>query len=247
MTTSGDRRHLIWLALGVLVPGAVLLALGIMLVRQETELEQRRGADEEALRSWVLDARSGEVLDSLIDVRAVAVMPDGRSLLYPRPTETNRRCWDAVDLDDRSVTEVRCFNDSATRGSGFGEVSRSGKLIHLSYRGADSLIVNRVFSLDGDLDLLLEKTPSDERLAVEIAVDDSGAYLVSPDSVVFVDFETGARMPIGSGLAPGYSIRGEVWRLHPDGVRFEAWLDEPMPSDDLTVIHNVRGMHDLGR
>ncbi|NNE71844.1 MAG: tetratricopeptide repeat protein, partial [Rhodothermales bacterium] len=142
--------------------------------------------DSLASMTWILDSRRGEVLDSLIDVRAIAVMPDGRSLLYPRPTKTNRRCWDAIDLDHRSVTEVRCFDDSANYGSGFGEVSRSGKLIHLSYRGADSLVVNRVFSLDGDLDLLLTKTPRDEKLAVEIAVDDTGAYLVSPDSVVFV-------------------------------------------------------------
>ncbi|NNE69863.1 MAG: hypothetical protein HKN29_05805, partial [Rhodothermales bacterium] len=79
MTTSGDRRHLIWLALGVLVPGAVLLALGIMLVRQETELEQRRGADEEALRSRM-------VADSLqrgLEAAAAGLEANASTRRYP--------------------------------------------------------------------------------------------------------------------------------------------------------------------
>jgi two-component system phosphate regulon sensor histidine kinase PhoR len=58
------RRQVLLFLLGVLIPGTVLLAFGVMLVRQETELSERRDADALSIRARTLSDSLGAWLDS---------------------------------------------------------------------------------------------------------------------------------------------------------------------------------------
>lgn len=76
------RRQVLLFLLGVLVPGTMLLAFGVMLVRQESELSERRDADALSIRARTLSDDLGAWLDG-----AHAVMTDsvrvGTSARYP--------------------------------------------------------------------------------------------------------------------------------------------------------------------
>lgn len=58
------RRQVLLFLLGVLIPGTVLLAFGLMLVRQETELSERRDADALSIRARTMSDSLGAWLEA---------------------------------------------------------------------------------------------------------------------------------------------------------------------------------------
>lgn len=191
--------------------------------------------------TWILDARSGDVLHTVEGVTGLAVI-DKDAILFAGPTEGNRRCWQGLRPTTGVTYDVKCVDDSGDFGSGRpgrARVSPSGGLVWLGYWGQDSTYVSRVFSRDGTVDLVL-----DSGTWVEFGPDDTGFYRVWSERITYTSLESGITKELGLGLPAGFSIRNSVWRLHPDGSRFEAWLNVPAPeTGGLTVIHRVAELY----
>ncbi|MFT5517350.1 MAG: signal transduction histidine kinase [Rhodothermales bacterium] len=83
MERKGLPRHVIWLALGVILPGGMLLLFGFLLIRQESELASRRDADALTLEARALaDRMEGYLEGSVVAPSGDLKRPKDGGALY---------------------------------------------------------------------------------------------------------------------------------------------------------------------
>jgi tetratricopeptide (TPR) repeat protein len=200
---------------------------------------------DDLTRTWIFDIETGSSVDSLDGQFALGVMPDGESLVFADSTGSNV-CLVSTRLTDRSVKPFTCLENAGPSeyagfpGSDSGRMigfSRDGTVAAVTYDELDGDRVVRVFALDGSMDQFIDS----KGRRVELLPDGSGAFLIGERTLDLMDFASGVETPFDPGLAEGYSFRRQLWKLHPDGTRFETSLNPP-PNRNLTVIHNVKGL-----
>lgn len=83
MERKGLPRNVIWLALGVILPGSMLLLFGVLLIRQESELASRRDADALTLEARaVADSLEGYLEDGVVAPSGDFKRPTDEGALY---------------------------------------------------------------------------------------------------------------------------------------------------------------------
>ncbi len=203
---------------------------------------------DDLTRTWIFDIQTGSPVDSLDGQYALGVMPDGESLVFADSTGGNL-CLVSMRLADRTLTPFTCLTDAnpsppidpsdlaRAKHEPSLTFSRDGSVAGVNYLQRDGKRVIRVFALDGSMDQFIDS----KGRGIELLPDGSGAFLIGERTLDLLDFESGVETPFDPGLEEGYRFRSQLWKLHPDGTRFEAWLSPP-PERNLTVIHNVKGL-----